>query len=517
MRAYGYCRYSSDLQTEASIEQQKSELLEYANKNNITIIDYYCDEAKSGTKDTRENFQLMITDCKKQLVDCILVWKTDRFARNTQDSLFYKMKLEKLGIKLISITQPIDNTTPEGNLMYTLLAGMDEYYSKNLASNVKRALKSNANKCQFNGGIAPLGYDIVDKKYVINKQEAIIIKKIFDWYVNGYGVLEIASKLNLEGLKTKKNRPFGKNSVYDIISNEKYTGTYIYNKGNKHNHHFSNNKEIRIEDGIPAIITPEIYQQAMSKRNTNKRANFKKNSNVYILSGLIFCGKCGGKYTGTTSIHKRGNKEYRNGFYACTNRNKLSKCDNHRIKQELIEKNVINSLIDKILNGKSIDDVVNGVKIEYQKFKNESFNEKNLLENQLKKIQKEIDNLVNLIAETGNNRLIKKLELLEAQEDDIKSKLEFMNNTSINISDEKIKEIFLTDINLLTNGSKEQIKKIITKYIKRITIYDDHFTIDYSFDDVSRECSFSQIQTEPNLRYQLYQRIDLIVPRKRVF
>lgn len=113
MKAYGYCRYSSELQNETSIEQQKNELLEYATKNGITIIDFYCDEAKSGTKDTREQFQYMINDCKKKLVDAVLVWKTDRFARNTQDSLFYKMKLEKLNIKLISITQPIDSSTPE--------------------------------------------------------------------------------------------------------------------------------------------------------------------------------------------------------------------------------------------------------------------------------------------------------------------------------------------------------------------------------------------------------------------
>ena len=91
MLAYGYCRYSSDLQTEASIEQQKQEIEEYSKRNNITIIDYYIDEAKSGKKSTRENFQNMINDaCKKKKVQAILVWKTDRFARNTFDNLFFR-------------------------------------------------------------------------------------------------------------------------------------------------------------------------------------------------------------------------------------------------------------------------------------------------------------------------------------------------------------------------------------------------------------------------------------------
>lgn len=114
MLAYGYCRYSSNLQDEKSIEQQKNELEEYAKNNNISIIKYYVDEAKSGTKDTRDSFQNMISDaCKLKKVQAVLVWKTDRFARKAMDSLYYRNKLEKVGIKLISITQPIDTETPE--------------------------------------------------------------------------------------------------------------------------------------------------------------------------------------------------------------------------------------------------------------------------------------------------------------------------------------------------------------------------------------------------------------------
>lgn len=155
--AFGYCRYSSDLQTEASIEQQKDEQLEYAKRNNIIIVKFYCDEAKSGKKSTREHFQELISDCShSKIIKSVLVWKTDRFARNTMDNLFYRNKLNKYGVKLVSITQPISDDTPEGKLMNTLLAGMDEYYVENLASNVKRALKSNAKESLFNGGIPPL-------------------------------------------------------------------------------------------------------------------------------------------------------------------------------------------------------------------------------------------------------------------------------------------------------------------------------------------------------------------------
>jgi DNA invertase Pin-like site-specific DNA recombinase len=122
--AYGYCRFSSTNQDEKSIAQQKMELEEFAKRNNVTIIDYYCDEAKTGTADNRDYFQNMISDCiKLKKVQAVLVWKTDRFARNAQDNLFYRSKLNKVGVKLISITQlGANDDTPEGKLMSTMLA-----------------------------------------------------------------------------------------------------------------------------------------------------------------------------------------------------------------------------------------------------------------------------------------------------------------------------------------------------------------------------------------------------------
>lgn len=495
MLAYGYCRYSSDLQTEASIKQQKNELTEYAKKNNITIIKFYCDEAISGTKDTREEFQAMISDCTKlKQVQAVLVWKTDRFARNTQDSLFYKMKLEKVNIKLISITQPIDNSTPEGALMYTLLAGMDEYYSKNLASNVKRALKMNANNCQFNGGIPPLGYNIVDKKYIINDDEAKIVKEIFKLYLNGKGILEIASILNSKGCKTKKGKAFGKNSVYNIISNERYTGVYLFNKGTKHNHNVTENNEIRIEDGIPQIISKEIYQKAMNIRRKNKtQPKAVGSKNVYILSGLIYCGKCGGRYNGQTTHRIKNNKEYVKGWYACSNRNKLSKCDNHRIEQDKIESIVIDSLTTKILNGQTLNTVIEKIKIEYESLIDTT--ELTALKKKLKETQSEIDNVVNLMAKTGSDKLINKLEKLEIVEEDLKSKIEFINHTNNSISSNEIIKVFKQDISNLRSSSKEELKALVQKYVKRITIYDDKFDVEYTFTDVISSRSYDSIPT----------------------
>lgn len=483
MRAYGYCRYSSDLQNEASIEQQKSELLEYAKKNNINIIKFYCDEAKSGTKDTRENFQCMISDCKKQLVDCILVWKTDRFARNTQDALFYKMKLEKLGIQLISITQPIDTTTPEGSLMYTLLAGMDEYYSKNLASNVKRALKSNAHNCLSNGGTAPLGYDIIDRKYVVNEQEAIIIKKIFDMYINGVGITEIASKLNLNGYTTKKGKPFGKNSIFEIIGNEKYTGTYLYNKSGGYNRHEKRDDTIRIENAFEPIISHEIFNKAMERRQINRKCfRTHKANHIYLLSGLIYCGDCGAKYCGSTSTKNKAGVTYKTGYYTCANRNKIGKCKNHIIRQDDIEEYVFKALIEKILNGNSVDSLIQKIQIEYNKMSDDSEEIIKDAQKQLQTVNAKLNNLVSMLECSPSPSIVKRIDELDSQKLFLEEKIEvYKKLTKDFIPESKIIEVLKKDVSSLKNESKEEAKKIIQKYVKRITIYSDRFEIDFTF------------------------------------
>lgn len=329
------------------------------------------------------------------------------------------------------------------------------------------------------------GYDIIDKKYVINEEESKIIKKIFEEYIDGQGILEIASNLNLEGFRTKKGKEFGKNSIYDIISNERYTGVYIFNKGTKNNHNRTSksDNEIRIEDGIPSIISKEIFKKAMEKRKQNKQTpGEKSNKNVYLLSGLIYCGNCGARYIGSTSTKKKNNKTFKTGYYKCSNRNKLGKCENHIIKQLETENIVYDCLFNKIMNGNSYDELLDKIKIEYKKLKDDSKSNVQLIEKQLKTILEKKQNIINVISETGNIDLVKQLEILSEQQELLEDKLEVVKlNSDIDIPFEKIQSALDTDLKILKDGSKESIKKIIQKYIKRIIVNDDTLQIDYTF------------------------------------
>lgn len=505
MLAYGYCRYSSNLQDEKSIEQQKNELEEYARNNNISIIKYYVDEAKSGTKDTRDSFQNMISDaCKLKEVQAILVWKTDRFARKAMDSLYYRNRLEKVGIKLVSITQPIDTETPEGKLMSTMLAGMDEYYSQNLASNVKRALKLNAQNAQFNGGIAPLGYDIVNKRYVINDREASCIRLIYDMYNEGYSLTEIALQLNLKGFKTKKGKPFGKTSIYDLLSNEKYVGRYIFNKGTKSNHEGTREDAIIIENAIPAIISMEVFEKAMNRRK--KKSNAENTAkNFYLLSGLIKC-ECGGSYVGTTVKKQKNGNTYVSGYYRCSNHNKLGNCKMPSLKQDLIENKIVDILTNELLNTETRQKIVDTINSQYKGLQTDCKESVETLKENLTNTTKEIDNIVNAIAKgISSDSLLLRLEELENIKSNLQEEIEFKNAFVVNnyITSDKIDAILKKDLSELQNKSKEKMKSLVQKYVKKIEVKTTEVLIYLDFGENSPKKLVAKTRYLPYLKLNL--------------
>ena len=152
-----YARYSSDNQREESIEGQLRECKEFAEKNDIQIIDTYIDRALSAKTDNRPDFQRMIKESSGGNFNVVIVWKLDRFARNRYDSAHYKSILRKNGVKVISATELISDNA-EGILLESMLEGMAEYYSAELSEKVIRGHTENALKCKYNGGTPTFGY-----------------------------------------------------------------------------------------------------------------------------------------------------------------------------------------------------------------------------------------------------------------------------------------------------------------------------------------------------------------------
>ncbi|MCQ5128167.1 recombinase family protein [Butyricicoccus faecihominis] len=230
LRAVAYARFSSEMQREESIDAQLHAIEAYTKANHLLLCGSYIDRAKSATTDQRPEFQRMIADAQRGQFEVVVVHKLDRFSRDRYDSAFYKRKLRLAGVALHSVLENLDGS-PESVILESVIEGFNEYYSRNLAREVEKGKKENARKGIHVGGIPPLGYDVdpLTRKLVINEREAEAVRLIFSMFLEGHGYTKMRDKLNSRGYTTKHGQPFGKNSLHEILRNEKYTGVYTYN------------------------------------------------------------------------------------------------------------------------------------------------------------------------------------------------------------------------------------------------------------------------------------------------
>ena len=202
--AVEYLRYSSERQTEQSIEGQKRVCDEYAERNGITVVHTYIYRATTGTNDNREDFQRMLKDSDKKAWDYVLIYKLDRFSRNKYEMAIHRKHLKDNGIKLISVMENIPDS-PEGILLESLLEGMNQYYSEELSQKTKRGMNETRLKGNYIGGLLNYGYMLNDNKIVVNEEEAAILKQIFMDYANGKRLCDIVDDLNCKGILNRGN------------------------------------------------------------------------------------------------------------------------------------------------------------------------------------------------------------------------------------------------------------------------------------------------------------------------
>lgn len=194
-----YARYSSYRQDERSIEGQLEDCTRYAEANGLKVVGEYIDRAKSGTEaEHRDEFQRMIKDSEKNVFQIVLVYKLDRFARNRFDSATYKAKLKKHGVRVVSATEAISEE-PEGVILESMLEGLAEYYSKNLAQNVTRGMRVAREHGNFTGGTIPYGYRVQDHKLVTSAysitQKNVFVNTFFEKIYSKKIFLEISENV----------------------------------------------------------------------------------------------------------------------------------------------------------------------------------------------------------------------------------------------------------------------------------------------------------------------------------
>lgn len=301
---YGACyiRVSTDDQTEYSPDSQLKLLQEYAEKNDIVLLEdhiYMEDGGKSGkSMAKRDKFLEMIAVSKKKPApfNVILVWKFSRFARNQQESIVLKSLLKKNDIEVISISEPLPEG-PFGELIERILEWQDEFYLTNLSQEVKRGMTERASRglpvCP-----APIGYDTVDGMYVPN-DDAEFVRGIFDDYLSGMGLRALAVKYGNLGLRTTRGNLIDNRAIEYMLRNPVYVGKIRWSvEGRAASTRHYNNPNIMVVDGKhQPIVSTEVFEQAQKKLDEQKRmyGRYQRREQPinYMLKGLVRCSSCG--------------------------------------------------------------------------------------------------------------------------------------------------------------------------------------------------------------------------------
>ena len=407
-----YARVSSALQDiENSIHAQVKNCQDYAKKEGYSLHDIYIDRAESGRTSDRPEFQRMIKEARGKNFDIILVHKLDRFARNREDAVTYKALLRKHGIELFSVTEQLGDDI-YGRLIEGILEVVAEFYSLNLATEIRKGQKQAIEDGYLGHGYTPYGYRAVRdgerKRLEIDPETGPIIKKLFEMSASGSAMKDLMLFLNSSKLKPKRAARWGRRLVRLLLEGEAVTGVRKY-------------KGMRIENAHPAIISKETFEKSKEQR-TRWRGIRNPNHRVYHLVGAATCDRCGGRITSKST--DRGKYKYYLCDYAidkgvlaqgtCTTKHALADDVEQKVKELVIEKlenyNLNKALLEK---GKTNQD------------NNKKSDEEELLKTELKDIEKQKENIINAIV-TGINpdHFKQKLDELSERKNQIEEELE---------------------------------------------------------------------------------------------
>jgi len=458
-----YARYSSSVQNDASIEQQIAECEEYAKTHGLIIVATFEDRAISGKRDNRPGLQRMLRAADRHEFQVLLAYKSNRISRSMTNALRYEERLEKAGVKVVYCKEEFgDNAT--GRFMLRTMMNMNQFYSENMAEDIRRGLRDSAQKCKVVSTI-PFGYKKgVDGRYVLDVEAAKVVEEIFRRFLAGESYVDIADELNRRGIQTKQGKKWKKNSFHSILENERYTGTYIYD-------------DIRIEDGMPRIIERSVFEMAKKKLGTYKTIRARKHDdNDYLLTGKLFCGYCCGAMVGYSGTSHTGEKYY---YYACQTRRTEHACDKANIRKEFIEAEVTKAVQECVLDDAMVEWIADKM-LEFAK----KYNAKSKLatyEKQLKGTKKQIDNIVHAV-EMGmySEDLKERMKTLEEDKERLTGLIAIEKANTISIDRDKVIDYMESVRNGDYNNPVFQ-RVVIKNYVRAIYLEADHFKLSVDF------------------------------------
>jgi len=464
-----YARYSSTAQNDASIEQQVERDTEYAKQNGITIVAVYADRAKSGRSDNRPEFQRMLRDAAKGKFNCVIAWKSNRMGRNMLQAMQNEARLASSGVTCLYVEEDYDDT-PAGRFALRSMMNLNQFFSENMAEDIRRGLDDNAKQCKVNGKIA-YGYTRgPDGRFAFDEEKISVVREIFARVRAGEIFADIERDLNRRGIPAPRGGQWGKNSVHSILANERYAGVYIWG-------------DTRIEGGIPAAISREDFDAVQLLHKIKKAVKRRNRTAVpYLLTGKLFCGHCGAHMVGMSGKGKLGTPYY---YYACQTRRNAHTCSKENARRDWIELLVAQAVQTQILKPDVMEWICDSV-LDYQKYCRDS-SDLAIYHSQLATIRSSIANLMKaieagIITESTKSRLVE----LEAEQRSVEARIAAEDASILSITRDQIL-YWLSSFQDGDPADKDFQRRLFDAFIVAVYLSDDALKIvfDYSGDATS--------------------------------
>lgn len=301
----------------------------------------FSDEARTGTREERPGFQRLLSECREEKIDLVVVKSISCLARNTVTLLETVRELRGYGVDVFFEEQNIHTLSSEGELMLTILASYAQEESLSVSENQKWRVRKNFEEGKpWNSTM--LGYRYSDGKLIIVPEEAKVVKRIYELFISGCGVQSIVNQLNADGCKTRYDRAFSRSSIQAILRNYAYTGNLLLQKTYRENHitkrTLVNNGELPMyhaEKTHEAIIDIALFnrvQEIIAERTARFAPPKLDAKPVYPFSSLITCAKCGSHFRRKTTAT--------GPVWICTTFNNIGKnaCASKQIPETTLEK-----------------------------------------------------------------------------------------------------------------------------------------------------------------------------------
>jgi site-specific DNA recombinase len=435
MRAAIYARYSSDNQRDASIDDQARQCRQRIKTEGWSPTEVYSDRAISGASTLRPGYQKMLEDARNGVFDILVAEALDRLSRDQEDIAGLYKQLTFAGVRLITLSEG------EINELHVGLKGtMNALFLKDLAQKTRRGLEGRVRQGKSGGGNA-YGYDVVKKvdaagepirgERRINKQEATVVGRIFDEFVQGQSPRSIAHALNRDGIAGPSGKAWGASTIHGnwrrgtgILNNELYIGRLVWNRQHFIKDPNTGRRQARLNpepewiiEDVPhlRIIDQDLWDQVKSRQsNTRHRVTTKTNGvrserarrPRYLLSGLLRCAVCGGGYAKISQHH-----------YGCSTARNKGTCNNLlSIRRDAIEASVLEGLKEHLMHPDCVQEFVAEFHKEMNRLAATQDVERDRLVRDLDKTERDIQKLIEAIKDGVPGSAVKdEMKSLEEQ------------------------------------------------------------------------------------------------------